>query len=398
MAHTYFSTLDITSGTEVKDYSPYFYRLPLPGGEAKLWNLLSKREDAQGDVITWFEDADIPITFDAINTADGDLIADAGDTNLVFDSGECAAGFMRANMQLRDTTDGKNEIIQVTTFTGDSATIVRGIGGTSPEIHARAAVWEPIGTVQFQGSGFGTPVGVNRVERTNTFSILDQQIRLTRSQLRQIMHAVSDNWTWTLERALRHFERQMERHVLWSYGTTRSNSAGTEVAGNCKGIMDLIKQYGSASMQAASFGAWKYSAVDNVLMLFYDMGYGDANDLVCLIGAEGVQATAYWNQSAMRTTFSETTRGLRATHIQSTMNQTVPLIPVAGLGNRFIICPLEKLAVRFVDTLLAYDIKLGEGGNDYAARRFISEFSMEAHDVNKCFYLAEGVTYSIPED
>jgi hypothetical protein len=186
----------------------------------------------------------------------------------------------------------------------------------------------------------------------------------------------------------------MERHVIWSYGISRTSS----VAGNCKGIYDLIVQYGAAALHNSSFGTWKYSSIDTALAGFYDRGYDESTDLVILCGSTAVRATGYWNQSAIRVDRSDTTRGQRATHILSSMNQLVPLIPVAGLGNRFIICSLDKIAVRFVDTMLAYDIKLGEAGNDFAARRFISEFTVELHDADSAFYLAEGVNFVFPED
>jgi hypothetical protein len=393
MADSYFSTLDVTSGTEVKDYSPYFFRTPLPSDEARLMSLMPKRQDAQGDIITWFEDQDIPVTVTAINTADGDLTASDGDTNLVLASGQGASRFVRVGMLLHDTADGKNEVIQVTAISDDSLTITRSIGNTSAEVHSRAAVWEKLGTAQFQGSAFGTPIGTNRVPYTNTMVIMDEQIRLTRSQIKQVMHAVSDNWIFTLERALRHFERTQERAILWNSEVARSSG----VIGSCAGIVDLISQHGSAYTKA-DFGQWKYSAIDAVLCGFYDRGYDDG--LVILCGREAITATAYFNQSAVRTDRTDTTRGLSATHIQSTMNQLVPMIPVAGLGDRFIVGQLEEKAViRYVDTLLAYDIPLGQAGNDFAARRFISEFSLELHDAaSGAWYLAEDVHYVVPED
>ena len=103
-SHSYFSTLDITSGTNVLDMSNYFYRKPLDGAEAKFWNLVQKRQDVQGDYTTWFEDADIPVSFTAINTADGDLTASGADTNIVVASGQGASRFIRVGQLYRDTT------------------------------------------------------------------------------------------------------------------------------------------------------------------------------------------------------------------------------------------------------------------------------------------------------
>jgi hypothetical protein len=398
-SHSYLSTLDITSGTAVQDYSSYFYRKPLDGGEAKFWNLISKRQDAQGDTITWFEDADIPTTITAINTADGDLTASADDTNLVVASGEGASRFIRVGQMFRDTTSDGREIIKVTAITGDSLTIQRGVGNSSPEVHTRAAVWALQGTLQFQGSEQGTPVGANRVARTNTMSILDENIKLTRSQLRQIMHAVSDNWVWTNERALRHYERQWERHLIWSAGVSRSNTDSAEEQGSMKGLIDLIDQYGSATMTNSTFGTFTYGKWDNVMKLFEDKGYDSGTDLVMLVPSIGKQAAAYIHESALRGNYaSETTRGLTADHLLSTFGHLIPIIPVANIGNRFLIFPLEKVALRFVDTLLVYDTILGQGGNDYAMRRWISEGTLEAHDCADCFYMAEDVTFVVPED
>jgi hypothetical protein len=351
----------------------------------------------QGDYTTWFEDADIPISFTAINTADGDLTAAEGDTNLVVASGQGASRFIRVGQTYRDVTADKREIIKVTAVSTDSLTIERGVGNSTWEAHDRAAVWELQGTLQFQGSEQGDPVGANRVARTNTMSILDENIKLTRSQLRQVMHAVSDNWVWTNERALRHYERQWERHLVWSQGVTRANSPAQQ--GSMKGLIDLIDQYGDASMINSTFGTFTYGKWDNVMKKFYDAGYGEDSDLVMLVPSVGKQAAAYIHESALMGNYSsETTRGLVADHLLSTFNHRIPIIPVANIGNRFLIFPLEKLALRFVDTLLVYDTILGQGGNDYAMRRWISEGTLEAHDCSTCFYMAEGVTYVVPED
>jgi hypothetical protein len=398
-SHSYFSTLDITAGTNVLDMSNYFYRKPLDGAEAKFWNLVDKRQDAQGDYVTWFEDADIPVTITAINTADGDLTASGADTNLVVASGQGASRFIRVGQQFRDTTGDKREIIKVTAVSTDSLTIQRGMGNSSAEAHDRAAVWELIGTLQFQGSEQGTPVGANRVARTNTMSIMDENIKLTRSQLRQVMHAVSDNWVWTNERALRHYERQWEKHMVWSVGVTRTNTATTE-QGSMMGLVDLVDQYGdSTNMIDSDFGTFTYGKWDNIMKKFYDNGYGEDSDLVMLVPSIGKQAAAYIHSSALMGNYSsETTRGLVADHLLSTFNHKIPIIPVANIGNRFMIFPLEKVALRFVDTLLVYDTILGQGGNDYAMRRWISEGTMEAHDLADCFYMAENVTFVVPED
>lgn len=393
-AHSYFSTLDVTANTFVKDFSPYFFRKRPEGAEGKFMDLVAKRQDATGESITWFEDQDIPVTFVSKDHADGDLIADAGDTNLVVATGVGVSSFLRVDMLFKDTnTSYDSEVMRITAISTDSLTIERGYGSSTPQIHSRATTYRIVGTVQYEGSDAGTFIGTNRVPLTNTFSVIDDQFQLTRSQRRQLMQGPSDNWTFQQERVLRHYERMHEGHMIWSRGVTRDSTH----PGSCKGILQLIRDASGNTLNNAAFGDFTYAKWDAVLNDFYDIGHGEDSDLVMLCPAVARTSAAYIHESMFKADYlGETTRGMRADTLVSTQGHRVPMIPVAGIGNRFVIGPLSKVMLRYVDTLLVYDQPLGWGMQDRSARRYISEFTVELHEASTDWMLAEAVNFPIP--
>lgn len=398
MAHGYFGTLDVTADTFVKDFSPYFFRKRADGAEGRFMDLVEKRQDATGVQITWYGDQDIPVTFLSKNTADGDLIADAGDTGLDTVAADQAAAFLRVDMLIRDTTTTTvgvdAEICRIASITDtDTLVLERAYGGSTVAAHARNSTWRVMGTVQYEGSDAGTFIATNRVPFTNTFSVIDDQFQLTRSQRRMLMQGPPDNWTFQQERVLRHYERMHEGHMIWSRGVTRDSTH----PGSCKGILQLVRDNGSATLNNASFGDFTYAKWDAVLNTFYDNGHGEDSDLVMLCPAVARTSAAYIHESMFKADYmSETTRGLRADTLISTQGHRIPMIPVAGIGNRFVIGALSKVMLRYVDTLLVYDQPLGWGLKDKVARRYISEFTVELHDASTDWMLAEGVNYPIP--
>src|SRR3990167_10688317 len=56
-----------------------------------------------------------------------------------------------AGTLLKDALSGKTEVVQVTAVSGTSATVTRGYGGTSAQVHAAAATWEIIANPRPQG-------------------------------------------------------------------------------------------------------------------------------------------------------------------------------------------------------------------------------------------------------
>ncbi len=397
-AHGYFGTLDMTAGTYVLDYSPYFYRKPLAGGEAVLWPLISKREDLNDSLCTWFEDTNIATTVTSLSSGAGALLADTTDVDLALASGQVAAGFITIGTVLRDLAAGKRERVLVTAIAADTCTVTRAYGNvsdnTNTETHATGATWQVVAHLNAEGSSFGSTEGTNLVARTNYTSILDIQAQITRTASRRQMHAVGDPWEYEVSKHLRKFESMMEEHLIWGGGQQR---ASTPVPGSMSGIQDLIVDRGGSNVQTST-GAFSYEVFDDAMKTLWTNGYDAGTPFILIVPAAGKQYAAYIHESAMRAPYdSFATRGMKATHLVSTFGHEVPIIPSSKIQtDEFYILNMDLMAVRFVDTMLAYDLPLGTAGADKHARRFISEMSLELHNADKAHWYANGVTYTRP--
>jgi len=152
---------------------------------------------------------------------------------------------------------------------------------------------------------------------------------------------------------------------------------------------------GKMLMGAALTGTGKF---DDAIKTLWENGYDEGTPLVLLVPATGKQFCAYIHESAARAPYASfSTKGMQATHLQSTLGHTVPIIANSHLqSDEFMLLNLDLITVRFVDTMLAYDLPLGEAGTDAAKRRFISEFSLEMHNADKAHWYQTGVTYTRP--
>jgi hypothetical protein len=398
-AASYFGTLDQTSNTNVYDYSPFFYRKSLPGGEIKLWPLLNKREDLRDNICRWYEDASLPMTVTSLSSGAGALTASAADVDLTLASGQQAAGFIRIGDILRDTTAGKRELVQVTDFTTDALTVTRAYGLASTdgncETHAVSSVWKIVSHLQAEGSTISAGEAVNLTERTNYTSIIDQTVTMTRSQMRRVLQGgVGDPWAYQVSKALEKYERMMEETVFWSKNAAR---VSTPVYSSVAGVKDIIIDR-AGSNYVTTAAAFSYEVFDDAIKGLWENGYDEGTPLVLLVPAAGKQYAAYIHESAARAPYdSFSTKGMKATHLVSTLGHEVPIVATNNLqSDEFMILNLDLITVRFVDTMLAYDIPLGEAGTDAAKRRFISEFSLEMHNADKAHWYQTGVTYTRP--
>ena len=398
-ADGYFGTLDLTSNTNVYDYSPFFYQKPLPGGECKLWPLLNKREDLRDHTCRWYEDDLLTMNMTALSSGHGALTADVTDVDLVLASGQGTSRFLRVGDILRDTTAGKKELVQVSAISTDTLTVTRAYGLTSAngntETHAVSAVWKLVSHLQAEGSTISAGEAVNLTERTNYTGIIDQTVTMTRSQMRRVLQGgVGDPWQYQVTKALEKYERMMEETVIWSKEAIRTTGP---LYGSTAGIKDLIIDR-AGSNYVTTAAQFSYEVFDDACKTLWENGYDEGTPLVLLVPATGKQYCAYIHESAARAPYdSFATKGLKATHLVSTFGHEVPIIANSHLqSDEFMILNLDLITVRFVDTMLAYDLPLGTAGTDMAARRFISEFSLEMHNADKAHWYQLGTTFTRP--
>lgn len=394
--HSYISTLDAASNSNVLDYSPLMFAKPKPGGDIALWPLLQKTSDLTDTVAYWMESSLVPMTF----TADTDnylSTASGSDVTLDTASGQGASRFLSAGSLIRDTASGKDEVCLVTNVSTDALTVTRNWNGLGLETHASGATWEVIGHLNYESSAFGTTVGRTPTRKSNYTNILDVQVKQSGTDMARNYYSIPDYWEWNVAGAVERFQRQMERMTIYSAGVARSDTVN--VYGSMSGIKDMIYDNNATTNYDASFGAFSYASWDDVIKTLWSSGYADGR-YVMLLPPAGLQQCAYIHESAFRGDYrGELVRGLRATALQSTLGPEIPLIPSSALQNdEFLLLDLSRIKVRFMvgRELVAMEIPHGNDGNDYRARRLLSEFSLEMHNVADAHFWARGVTFSVP--
>lgn len=395
--HGYMSTIDsnTATGTHVLDYSSLMFRKPRPGGDVRLWPLVSKVSDMFDTVLYWIEDSRIPIT--ATASASGAITA--GDTTLTLASGQAAASFISAGTVIRDTLAGKAERILVTAVSGEDLTITRA-WGTAPaaETHANDAVYEVVQHLNPESSAFGTPVGRLTSRKENYSMIMDTQVKMSGTETTRRFYNIDDWWNWQVAGAVDRFERQLERALIWSQGIARSDAAAGY--GSMYGIQDYLSTNGTSGVAYnTTFGDFTYANIDTLLKAKWALGYEDAN-FILVVPPDGIRYLAYVDASVMRGDYmGEMTRGMRATTLMSTLGIQVPLVPSSAIdSNSFLLLDMSRLKVHFLTgrELIGMDIPLGQQGNDYIARRLLTEFSLELHEADGPHHYARGVTYTVP--
>jgi len=393
--HGYISTLDAAAGSNVLDYSPLMFAKPAQGGDIALWPLLAKSSDLTDNVAYWMESSRVPITVTS-DAGSNNPVTTAGQT-LDLATGQAAAGFISSGTLLRDTADGMDEIILVTAVSTDALTVTRNWNGTGGETHAASATWEVVGHLNYESSSFGTTVGRVPTRKSNSTAILDVQVKQSGTEMARNYYSIPDYWQWQLAGAVERFQRQLERMVIYSAGVTRADTVN--IYGSFSGVKDMILDSNAATNYNATFGTFSYSAWDNVIKTLWESGYSDGR-YVMMVPPTGLQQCAYIHESAFRGDYrGELVRGLRATALQSTLGPEIPLIPSTVIQNdEFLLLDLSRIKVRFMvgRELIGMDIPLGDGGNDYRARRLISELSLEMHNASDAHFWARGVNFAVP--
>jgi hypothetical protein len=414
MAHmSPFYTGDATANTWVQDFSPLVMAPPVPGGDIALWPIIGKLMDGtEPSKLEWIEEPLTAITISGTEGA-GDGWASTTDTEWDFTSGQCKAAGIRIGTLLRDSTDKtKDEIVKVTAVSTDKLTVVRDQGGfvsgsgggTTGQAHSETCVFEVVGNLNYEGSTVSTSVYKatrNRTPCYNYYSILDDQLQVTASDLVRVYRGSSpDNWGYQLNGLRQRLDRIFERTLILSPQKARSASE----EGSMGGLLWYATQTSGVSTYSyvTDSVTFSYEAFDDGMLYLYNQGTLDGpNDIVCVVPAKGAQYAAYIHESALRGEYAnETVRGLNCTTLMSTITATrVPIVPSSVMpSDSFMLLNLNAVRVHFAEgrALSVYSQEVGQNLNDYRAARPISELSFEFHrPLDNCYYHT-AVTYTRP--
>jgi uncharacterized protein YaaQ len=113
-------------------------------------------------------------SLNAITVADSGGALTSGATTLTVVTGQGTR--LRIGTLLRDTAQGKTEVIQVTAISSDTITIVRGYGSTTGEAHAASATFRIIGRPKQSGEDVSVDRSTVRTRRNNYCQIFEDAV------------------------------------------------------------------------------------------------------------------------------------------------------------------------------------------------------------------------------
>ena len=147
-------------------------------------------------------------------------------------------GRMTAGTLLKNQLSGKTEVIQVTAVSGTSATVTRGYGATSAQVHAAAATWEIIANPRPQGMAGPADISTTRALKHNFTQIFSRGVKIT-GTANAIDHAgVNKEDAYQIDLRLRELKRELDRTLIM--GVRAPNDVNGSTYGTMGGLIDFI--------------------------------------------------------------------------------------------------------------------------------------------------------------
>ena len=223
---------------------------------------------ATSTVHQWLEDTLLPNT----DTIDDAAISDPdGETS--FD----VANGSRFRVGDQVQAAGSAEVMFVTGISGDTLTVVRGYGATTPQNLADGDTLHILGNAALEGDDAPSPRFTTRLRRSNYTQIFTATVEVSGSQLAAKQAAVADELDYQKQERLRELLRDLENCVIngTSPASTPEGSASTRrtMRGIIPAISTTIDDAGGAALtesrlNAVMRGIWEQSSggVDTIVV------------------------------------------------------------------------------------------------------------------------------------
>jgi hypothetical protein len=402
MAHASWYTGSATANTWAQDFSALVLKPPVPGGELKLWDAVSKAVDSTTPKFEWTEEPNAAVTATAASGGEGSGALSTTGTSLVLATGQAAASAVRTGSVLIDTADTgvMREQIYVSSVSSETLTVIRNWNATSGSegtgvAHLASAVYRVLPPVNYEGSARNSTLTTrNRTPRDNYHSIFDVETQISGTDFARVYRgSTPNNWQYQLDGVIRKFARQQEYALLHGKYEARASAA----EGSMGGLIYFVEARAGSNLVSTSEN-FTYTVWDDGMKYLYEQNGEEDLDLVTLVPIAGLQVASAMDASAMRGEYAnEQVRGQYATTLLSSVSgKRVPLIGVAHMpADSFMILDLNAVRLHFMmgRGYLMYMNEVGFNLTDAQAARILSEMTLEFHNADTRAYYHYGVTY-----
>ncbi len=186
---------------------------------------------AHSTVHEWLEDELLPNT-DTVS--DGSIVDPVNETGFDVANGDR----FRVGDQIK--AKGSSEIMFVTGVAGNTLTVTRGYGGTTPEAIADAMVVNILGNAALEGEERPATRFTNRVRRMNYTQIFTSSVEVSGSQLAARQVGLSDELDYQKQERLREMIRDLESCVVNGVSPSSAPEGSATVRRSMKGIIPFI--------------------------------------------------------------------------------------------------------------------------------------------------------------
>ncbi len=279
-----------------------------------------------------------------------------------------------AGTLLKDRISGKTEVIQVTAISSTSATVTRGYGATSAQVHAAAATWDIIANPRPQGMAGPKDESTTRALKFNYTQIFSKGVKIT-GTAQSIDHAgINSEDSYQIDLRLRELKRELDRTAIM--GVRAPNDVDGSTYGTMGGIIDFVGFIAASNVNGTA-ETLTPSVVNAMAKQVYDDG--GMPDLL-LVGGLQKQKVSTFDQEFRRSTLDTRRAGYTVEEFVTDLGWNLRIVTDRWVPNdvamvldssKIRIVPLQKRAF-FLEKLA----KVGDS-NDW---QIVGEYTMEVRN------------------
>jgi hypothetical protein len=338
LTRTGYGTPDITSGTQVFDFSPVILA-NLRMEEAFLAHI-DVGDPIKDTVFYWQEDA---LNANQV-TQSGTLATTATTLNVA--AGQGKRVLVGAILQALNTTAGttvqndNGEQVQVTAIATDALTITRAYGLTADPgaTYPASTIWK-IMTRQTlpENSALGTDTSLARLIRYNFTQIFERTVNVSRNQIKRAMQSIDDEFYYQLDQ--RAIELKREMNDIFIFGSPSASLTAafptTGAADNrtTAGLLYFLQQAGGAT----AGGTFDSTAEGLTAKVLNNMQFASAklggNPTLVVAGGKQTRLIEGFGADLVRIVPNERVRGAFSTLYRTDLGVVVTLVADLNMGN-----------------------------------------------------------------
>lgn len=277
-----------------------------------------------------------------------------------------------------NSTDGHHGLVQIATVHETSCTIDYLSGTSASFISTSVESGDKLyilGGIVNEGSVPRNPTHRDRVQLSNGFGILRQDVAITGSMAESDYYAVSREDKHQILLRLKEMQRQRERICLYSGYVARTSTE----AGQPNGCLGFLLSQSGTHIDITTTSLLETS-VNSVITELWENG---SRNLVAFGAVTQIAKFTQWDKNRIRMRVNDGKGGGHITSYLGECGTEIDLVPMAKVPpNIMFILDLPSIHPRAKKNRKAIMEKLGKMG-DFEDWQIISEFSMEMRGYNQ---------------